>query len=132
MSWRLRWRARNWQAGSDALVSFTEARGLIRPPVRGRKIGDIGDDDPWGRTSKGITMAAPAFAQVSAPWDGTVRYAGLLIDYGNVVILEPEAGTLIVLAGIAKVDRLVGETVLAGERLGDLGGPIPASDEFFA
>ena len=37
---------------------------------------------------------------------------------------------LIVLAGLGRVDRLVGETVLAGERLGDLGGPIPASDEF--
>jgi septal ring factor EnvC (AmiA/AmiB activator) len=45
-------------------------------------------------------------------------------------VLEPEAGTLIVLAGLATVDRLVGETVLAGERLGDLGGPIPESDEF--
>ena len=77
-----------------------------------------------------MTLAAPAYAQVSAPWDGTIRYAGPLIDYGQVVVLEPEKDTLIVLAGLGRVDRLVGETVLAGERLGDLGGPIPASDEF--
>jgi septal ring factor EnvC (AmiA/AmiB activator) len=59
-----------------------------------------------------------------------VRYAGPLIDYGQVVVLEPENDTLMVLAGMAVIDRFVGETVLAGERLGDLGGPIPASEEF--
>ena len=53
-----------------------------------------------------------------------------LIDYGQVVVLEPQSGTLVVLAGLGSVDRTVGETVLAGERLGDLGGPIPDSDEF--
>jgi septal ring factor EnvC (AmiA/AmiB activator) len=90
----------------------------------------FGQPDPWGRPGHGVTLSAPAYAQVSAPWDGTIRFAGPLIDYGNVVVLEPEEGTLIVLAGLAEVDRLVGETVLAGERLGDLGGPIPDSDEF--
>ena len=115
---------------SGALVSFSEARGLIPPPVRGAVVAEFGDLDPWGRNGYGLTFSAPAYAQISAPWDGTVRYAGPLIDYGQVVVLEPEDGTLIVLAGLARVDRLVGETVLSGERLGDLGGPLPDSDEF--
>ncbi|MEM1300658.1 MAG: peptidoglycan DD-metalloendopeptidase family protein [Pseudomonadota bacterium] len=113
-----------------ALVSFTEARGLISPPVRGQVIAWFGDKDPQGRKGFGITMNAPAYAEVSAPWDGTIRYAGPLIDYGEVVILEPETGTLMVLAGLARTERVAGEIVLAGERLGDLGGPIPSSDEF--
>ena len=117
-------------ADSGALVTFSEARGLIQAPVLGRLTAVFGDLDPWGRAGYGLTLAAPAYAQVSAPWDGTIRYAGPLIDYGEVVVLEPEKDTLIVLAGLGRVDRLVGETVLAGERLGDLGGPIPASDEF--
>lgn len=112
------------------LVSFSEARGLIQLPVQGEITARFGERDPWGRKGAGLTLTAPAFAQVAAPWDGTVRYAGPLIDYGQVVILEPEPETLIVLAGLANVDREVGETVLAGERLGDLGGPIPNSDEF--
>ena len=114
----------------SALMTFSEAKGFIRSPVEGRRIAGFGDPDPWNRAGFGITVSAPAYAQVSAPWDGTIRYAGPLIDYGEVVVLEPELGTLIVMAGLASVDRLVGETVLAGERLGGLGGPIPASDEF--
>lgn len=116
--------------GRDALVTFSEARGLVPPPVEGVMTAGFGEPDPWGRPGRGVTLSAPAWAQVSAPWDGTVRFAGPLIDYGNVVVLEPEEGTLIVLAGLATSDRLVGETVLAGERLGDLGGPVPASGEF--
>lgn len=114
----------------SSLVRFSEARGLIPMPVPGRLVGASGDTDPWGRKAPGISLAAPAYAQVSAPWDGTVRYAGPLIDYGEVVVLEPEPGYLMVIAGLARVDRVVGETVLAGERLGDMGGPIPASDDF--
>ncbi|MEM6662244.1 MAG: peptidoglycan DD-metalloendopeptidase family protein [Pseudomonadota bacterium] len=112
------------------LISFSEARGFIQVPVQGEMTAEFGENDPWGRDGQGVTLSAPAYAQVSAPWDGTIRFAGPLIDYGEVVVLEPEKGTLIVLAGLGRVDRLVGETVLAGERLGDLGGPIPASDEF--
>ena len=118
------------QQGRDALVTFTEARGLVPPPVQGLMTAGFGEPDPWGRAGRGATLSAPAYAQVSAPWDGTIRFAGPLIDYGQVVVLEPEEGTLIVLAGLANVDRLVGETVLAGEKLGDLGGPVPDSDEF--
>ena len=114
----------------SVLMTFTEAKGFVRTPVAGRQIAGFGDPDPWNRAGFGITLSAPAYAQVSAPWDGTIRFAGPLIDYGEVVVLEPELGTLIVMAGLASVDRLVGETVLAGERLGGLGGPIPASDEF--
>ena len=114
----------------DVLLSFTEARGFVPPPVSGNLVAGFRDPDPWNRPGYGVTLTAPAYAQVSAPWDGTIRYAGPLIDYGTVVVLEPERGTLIVMAGLASVDRLVGETVLSGERLGGLGGPIPASDEF--
>lgn len=112
------------------LVTFGEARGLIPLPVAGEVTARFGDADPWGRAGFGLTFEAPAYAQVSAPWDGTIRFAGNLIDYGKVIILETEANTLIVLAGLGQTTRTPGETVLQGERLGDLGGPIPTSDEF--
>lgn len=109
---------------------FETGRGRLARPVAGRITGRFGGTDPWGRTGQGITFSAPAWAQVTAPWDGTVRYAGPLIDYGTVVILEPQEGWLIVLAGLGATDRRVGETVLAGESVGDLGGPLPSSEEF--
>ena len=67
---------------------------------------------------------------VSAPAAATVRYAGPLTGYGAVVILEPAQGWLMVLAGLDTVEASVGETVLAGERLGTLAGPPPDVAEF--
>ena len=99
-------------------------------PVAGEVSAGFGEPDPWGRPGHGWSIVAPAFAQVTAPWDATVRYAGPLIDYGQVVVLEPDAGYLVVIAGLAHIDRTSGEAVLAGERLGDLGGSLPTSDEF--
>lgn len=115
---------------AQTAVPFSEQRGRLVPPVIGRVSGRFGGVDPWGRTGQGLSFTAPAYAEVRAPAAGTVRYAGPLIDYGEVVILEPEGEWLIVLAGLANIDRRVGETVLAGERIGDLGGPLPSSEEF--
>lgn len=116
--------------GERASVSFDAARGRLALPVAGTPVAGFGDRDPWGRKGRGITLEAPAYAQVVAPSDGVVRYAGPLTDYGDVVILEPDQGWLIVLAGLANSRRAAGEAVLAGEPLGDLGGPLPANAEF--
>lgn len=111
-------------------LGFESARGRLPLPVSGAVIAANGEPDPAGRPGAGWTIEAPAFAQVAAPWDGTVRYAGPLGQYGNVVVLEPETGYLMAIAGLGRIDRRVGEVVLAGEKLGDMGGPLPSSDEF--
>ena len=116
--------------GAQPQTEFDEAKGTLALPVAGDVTAGYGNLDPWGRPGAGLTLSAPAFAEVISPWSGTVRFAGPLTLYGNVVVLEPQDGWMILLAGLASVDRTVGEVVLAGERLGDLGGPIPASDEF--
>ena len=113
-------------AGVQPGAAFTTAP----LPVAGQVSARFGEPDPWGRPGQGWSIVAPAFAQVTAPWDATVRYAGPLIDYRQVVVLEPEAGYLVVIAGLAHTDRTAGEAVLAGEKLGDLGGPLPTTDEF--
>ncbi|MEM6488713.1 MAG: peptidoglycan DD-metalloendopeptidase family protein [Pseudomonadota bacterium] len=112
---------------------FQAARGVLLAPVAGRLSGRFGDPDPWGAPGAGITLAAPAYAEVAAPTAGTVRYAGALQGYGEVVILEPADSWLITLAGLAGVDRAIGEIVRRGERLGELGGlaalPEPSADD---
>ncbi len=111
-------------------AQFVDQRGKLPLPVAGRIAGVFGGVDPWGRTGQGLTLSAPAYAQVSAPWDGTVRFAAPITDMGTVVILEPQEGWLMVFAGLAYSGRRAGETVLAGEPIGDLGGPLPSSEEF--
>lgn len=119
-------------AGLDhpAGAPFAAAKGSLPPPVAGKLAARFGAPDPWGRPGRGWTFDTADYAQVTAPWDATVRYAGPLIDYGTVVVLEPQAGYLVVLAGLGRAGRETGETVLAGERLGDMGGAVPTSEQF--
>lgn len=112
-----------------AAIPFESLVGALPVPVAGRMTGRFGDPDA-GRRAFGITLSAPAFAQVTAPTGGTIRFAGPLIGFDQVVVLEPESGWLIVLAGLADIARATGESVLAGEPLGSLGGPLPTSEEF--
>lgn len=117
-------------AEAAAPVSFAAAKGRLPAPVLGAITRKFGDDDPRIGALTGIEIEAAAYAQVTSPWRATVRYVGAFRDFGNMVILEPDSGWLIVLAGLGGTDREVGETVLAGEPLGSLGGAPPAAEEF--
>lgn len=115
------------RAASGPRLGFDSARGRLPLPVVGEVTDRFGAPGP---AERGWTIAAPGYAQVLAPWDGTVRYAAPFGTYGNVMVLEPETGYLMVLAGLGRIDREVGEVVLAGEMLGDMGGALPGEDEF--
>jgi septal ring factor EnvC (AmiA/AmiB activator) len=112
-----------------AAPGFAEVRGLIPLPVAGTIAQRFGAQGPQGERP-GLWLRAPAYATVRAPWLSTLRFAGEVGDLGQVAVLEPEPGTLIVLAGLARVDRAVGEVLLAGEPLGSLGGPPPRVEDF--
>jgi septal ring factor EnvC (AmiA/AmiB activator) len=51
-----------------------------------------------------------------------------LRDYGNVMILEPGDGYLMVLSGLGAVYGQVGQVVAAGAPLGLMGGSAEAGD----
>lgn len=69
-------------------------------------------------------MATRPRALVTTPAAATIRYRGPLLDYGNVIILEPEAGILIVLAGLELVYGDIGEVLPGGSPVGLMGGPV--------
>jgi septal ring factor EnvC (AmiA/AmiB activator) len=52
-----------------------------------------------------------------------VRYAGPLLDYGNVIILEPEADYLLIMAGFATLFVQAGELLQGDAPLGLMPGP---------
>jgi septal ring factor EnvC (AmiA/AmiB activator) len=91
-----------------------------------------GEADPAGVRRPGVTLATQPRALVTAPWPATIRYRGPLLDYGNVMILEPGDGYLMVLAGMETLYGEVGEVVAAGAPLGLMGGPETGSAEFVA
>ncbi len=47
-----------------------------------------------------------------------MRYAGPLLDYGNVVILEPEGNILMILAGLGDLYVTAGTVIAQGAPLG--------------
>ena len=72
-------------------------------------------------------MATAPGALVTAPTAATVRYVGPLLDFGAVVVLEPGAGALIILAGLGGTFVQAGEVVQAGAPLGLM--PEPTSPQ---
>ena len=117
--------------GADA-GDFASAQGRLPWPVLGSILLRPGEADAAGVRRPGLTIATRARALVTAPWPATIRYRGPLLDYGNVMILEPGGGYLLVLAGLGTVFGEVGEVVAQGAPLGLMGGDEPALADILA
>lgn len=96
------------------------ASGDLPLPVAGSVLPDNDQDRP------GIYIGAAPRALVTTPVPATLLFQGQLLDFGNVVILEPTAGVMFVFAGLAEVFGQPGEILSAGAPIGLLGGT-PAS-----
>lgn len=95
---------------------------LLPLPVRGvlRQNGlPVADpDDPDAPARPGLVLATADGALVTAPFAGVLRYRGTLQDYGNVILLEPGDGYLLLMAGLDSVYPEIGASVPAGAPLG--------------
>jgi septal ring factor EnvC (AmiA/AmiB activator) len=111
-------------------LAFAEARGKLAFPAQGQIVRRFGEPDGLGRETQGLMIATRAGAQVTAPADGKVEFAGPFRSYGEVVILNPGGGYRVLLAGMDKVTADVGEFLRAGEPVGEMGSG-PASVTLF-
>lgn len=111
---------------------FAARKGQMPLPVLGTVIRRANEADASGLRRPGILIATRASALVTAPAGATIRYLGPLLDYGNVIVLEPGDGYLLILAGLETVYGEVGEVISAGAPLGLMGGRTPGSAEFLA
>lgn len=100
---------------------FSEAKGLIRPPVTGTILRGFGADNGLGGKLQGMTIATRYEAQVIAPFDGKIVFAGPFRGYGQLLIISVGEGYHVLLAGMARIDGQTGQQVLAGEPLGEMG-----------
>ena len=101
-------------------VSFRTAKGTLPLPVRATVLHGFNQPDAAGIARQGLILATTPDALVTTPWAATVRYAGPLAGHGQVVILEPAEGILLVLAGLSETMVQTGEILPASAPLGQM------------
>jgi septal ring factor EnvC (AmiA/AmiB activator) len=112
-----------------ANVDVFDQKGALPLPVAGRVLRRAGEADAAGIKRPGVLLATRPRALVSAPVAATIRYQGPLLDFGNVMILEPKSGLLMVFAGLDVVYGRTGEVIAEGAPLGLMGGKDAAIGE---
>lgn len=105
---------------------FAEAIGNLRMPAAGRVLAHFGDTLEPGTHSQGVAVATRPGARVTAPFDSEIVFADRYRGYGQLLILSPGDGYLILLSGLARIDGVVGQQLLAGEPVGIMGSEILA------
>ena len=97
---------------------ISEAQGHLTLPARGKITREFGAPDAYGTTSKGLIIETRQGAEIVAPYDGRVVYAGPFRGYGQILIIEHSEGYHSLLAGLSRIDAAAGQWVLAGEPVG--------------
>lgn len=108
-----------------AIPDATARKGTLTLPLPATLLRPAGQADAAGIVRPGVVLATAAGALVTSPTAATVRFQGPLLDYGQVVIIEPAPGILFVLAGLAQTLVVTGEVVAEGAPLGLMGGSLP-------
>lgn len=106
----------------SAPVSLEGQIGALPLPAQGLLLRSAGEKDAAGVTRPGIILATRPGAIVTTPAAATIRYTGPLLDLGKVIILEPQADTLFVLAGLDVVYGTAGQVIAGGTPVGLMGG----------
>lgn len=99
----------------NAAQSSALRRGSMIRPVIGQIVGGGGEG---GERAPGLSFMTAPSAQVVAPADCRVLFAGRYHKEGLVLILEMGGGYDLVLAGLERVDVRPGDQLLAGEPVG--------------
>ena len=89
--------------------------------MKGLILRKAGEADAAGVARPGVIVATRPRAIVTNPAAATIRYTGPLLDLGQVIILEPQADTLFILAGLDVVYGEAGEVIDEGTPLGLMG-----------
>ena len=96
--------------------------GSLKLPVKGLLLRRMNEADAAGIARPGIILATRPGALVHAPTAATIRYVGPLLDYGNIMILEPQTDILFVFAGLNITYGEMGQVITEGTPLGLMGG----------
>lgn len=93
-------------------------RLAYRLPVVGRIVSGLGEVSGNGVRARGLTIATRPSAQVIAPNDGRIVFAGPYRGFGKIVIIDHGQGWTTLLTGMAALDIAVGDAVVQGSPIG--------------
>jgi murein hydrolase activator len=113
------------------LMAFSKLRGQLGYPVEGQIIKTFGVETGLGGRLDGIVITTAVQAQVRSPVSGKIEFAGKFRSYGEMVIVNPGDGFLLLLAGLDQTQASHGQSVKAGEPVGLMGskpGPLAVSN----
>ena len=102
-------------------IPFDKTKGMLPIPARGKRLVNFGDKTDVSNNARGIVIETRAGAQVVAPADAWVVFAGPFRTYEQILILNAGGGYYFVLAGLARSMVQPGHFVLAGEPVGVMG-----------
>lgn len=121
--------ARNTASPAPATAQAVPSRRVQPPdyrlPVIGRVVTGLGEINESGIRSRGLTLAPRPDAQIIAPADGHVRFAGPFRGYDGIVILDHGDGWTTLITGLGKVTARVGQKVVPGSPIGRAGRERP-------
>lgn len=100
---------------------FADARGRLEYPAQGKIIKAYGAEDGFGGKTRGVFISTRPAAQIVAPADGEVQFAGQFRSYGQLLILDTGGGYHVLLAGMGEITALQGQVLKAGEPVGVMG-----------
>ena len=96
-------------------------RLAYRLPVAGRILTGLGEVSGNGVRARGLTIATRPSAQVIAPNNGRIVFAGPYRGFGRIVIIDHGAGWTTLITGLAVLDVAVGDNVVQGSPIGRAG-----------
>lgn len=99
-------------------ASGTTAAPAYRLPVAGAIVTGTGELSASGARARGITIATEAGAQVVAPAQGRIAFAGPYRGFGQIVIVDHGDGWSTLITDMARLSVDAGESVGPGAPLG--------------
>lgn len=105
----------------DSVAVTRAANPAYRLPVIGSVEQGMGELTGVGARARGLTILAAPGAQIVAPADGRIVYAGLFRSYGRIVIIDHGGGWTSLIANMVAVSTRVGDEVAQGSPIGRAG-----------
>ena len=112
------------EISDQPMLKFSQAKGKLSRPVKGAIVTSFHQELSKGVKSNGIDIKTASKAQIVAPYDGKVIFAGPFKNFDTLVIIDNGEGYTTLLSGMKETYTQVGQMLLVGEPVGIM----PAGD----